>query len=59
MKITTVTSKPTKDMPEGLYKVVDVNGIYWGSYKVATTWTNERCVIEAWGDDLTTCHNSN
>lgn len=44
--ITTVRTKPTADMPLGMYRVVDKNGIYWGDFKVCMNWCGERFVME-------------
>lgn len=44
-KITIVTKKPTADMPLGLYKVVNENGIYWGMWRVSKNWCGEVFVM--------------
>lgn len=41
-----VETKPTADMPHGVYEVIDRNGIYWGTYKVTTNWCGEKFVME-------------
>ncbi len=41
-----VTAKPTPEMPEGIYDVVDANGIYWGTYAVCVNWCRERFVMD-------------
>ena len=43
---TKVTAKPTADMPEGLYKVVDSKGIFWGYFRVSKTWYGAKFVQE-------------
>jgi hypothetical protein len=46
VKRETVTKKPTADMPLGIYRVVDANGIYWGTFRVCENWCRERFVME-------------
>lgn len=54
-----VLTRPTLDMPEGvLYRVVDAESIYWGTFKVVTTWTGARVVLEAGADELIESHAS-
>jgi hypothetical protein len=43
--IKTITEKPTLALADGVYKVVDKNGIYWGTYKIVTTWTGARAIL--------------
>ena len=44
--ITTVTSKPTTASPIGIYKVIDEQGLYWGHWSVARTWTGEISITQ-------------
>ena len=41
-----VTKKPTTEDPDGLYEVVDLDGIYWGLYCVFTNWYGARGVCD-------------
>ena len=37
----TITNKPTISDGQGIYKIVDENGLFWGHYQVGTNWCNE------------------
>ena len=37
----TVNSKPTTSDGQGIYKLVDGNGLFWGHYQVGTNWCGE------------------
>lgn len=42
----TVTEKPTVDNVTGLYRVVDEQGLYWGTWNVTANWLGEKFVME-------------
>ena len=42
-----INRKPTLDDPDGSYRFVDDNGLYWGCWYVGKAWYGERFVAAA------------
>jgi hypothetical protein len=42
-----INRKPTESDPDGTYKVIDSNGLYWGHWYVGSDWTRTKFVAAA------------